>query len=809
MCGQTDARSLSPSEALARALNSGNVSGALRTPVRAVPLMTVGSQEQPAIYVFDQGKEGYIMVSADDVAAPVLAYSDSGTFDPDNMPESLRWWLDEYKAQIEAATRENNEAYEKISRATREAIAPLLTTTWDQGTPFNNDCPLINGQQTVSGCVATAMAQVMNYHKWPESFNANFSYDWQAGETKLSWKQTDVKFNWKNMIDSYRGKYQPLEGTAVATLMKACGYSVQMNYNISAVGGSAASSLFIPEALVKHFKYDKGIYTAMRTYYSLNEWEDLIYNELLNNRPVIYSGGNDYSGHCFVCDGYKGDGFFHFNWGWSGVSDGYFLLTALNPEVQGIGGSTSGFNDNQDIVLGIQKSIATSPMTVIMVCDDLLSGTGGTNSLTITAIKESNAGFFNLSNGIIIGKYGVRFVDDKGNVAMTLYLNEDVSLKSLSGIKEFTIRTTNFPKGKYKIYPVFKTSAGDVVRIKIRADQPGYLDYERTGNNITVTTPEAGKYSVTDLKMETPMYKDNKFLASGKAVWTGPNSVNTPVYGVLMTGTTAETIIAIGETMPQEFLPDGTPSEFQYMSEWIKVVDKYVNTGIPAGDYYFAMAIKWGDSYKLLSSPISVTMLRQTGSTKMQVSNLVIADKDAVDPDNLTLSFNASCRSGYFMSYYVVAVFSPSQLYAVAQFNTQVESISIGEVKTFKAKGAIPQAKPGEKYLVKIYNGWNMQPTSLSAEIIIGDKSGIGDVIADGGNRVTASPNPATDRSVITATDEILRVDLVSLSGTQLSVPTDINGLSATIDVSAIPAGLYIARISTASGVETVKIVKK
>lgn len=177
MCGQTDARSLSPSEALARALNSGNVSGALRAPVRAVPLMTVGSPEQPAIYVFDQGKEGYIMVSADDVAAPVLAYSDSGTFDPDNMPESLRWWLDEYKAQIEAATRENNEAYEKISRATREPIAPLLTTTWDQGTPFNNDCPLINGQQTVSGCVATAMAQVMNYHKWPESFNANFSYD--------------------------------------------------------------------------------------------------------------------------------------------------------------------------------------------------------------------------------------------------------------------------------------------------------------------------------------------------------------------------------------------------------------------------------------------------------------------------------------------------------------------------------------------------------------------------------------------------------------------------------------------------------
>lgn len=812
-CGTTVARSLSPSEALSRALDSGNRNGALRAPVRAIPLLTVGTEEQPAVYVFDQGTQGYLIVSADDVAAPVLAYSDSGTFDPYNISESLRWWLGEYKTQIEAASKARAESYEKASRAERKPIEPLIKTLWNQGEPFNNDCPLLNGERTVTGCVATAMAQVMNYHKWPESFNADFNYKWKFNNTDLSWYQVGVKLDWDNMISSYTGEYKPIEGNSVATLMKACGYSVEMNYNLENTIGSTASSTYIPKALIEHFNYDSNVYSADRSYYSLSEWEDLIYNELLNERPVIYSGNNDFSGHCFVCDGYQSDGYYHFNWGWSGASDGYFLLTALDPDMQGIGGSTSGYTANQNAILGIGKpgSVTETPQ---FICNGTLSASWNGNILKIEALTPYGQGlFFNMTQRNITGRFGMQFVDENGKIAKTvLWRYTSSTVGPNSGYTTIECNGKDLPKGEYKLYPIFQTDKGNTIRIKVAADQPDYIDYDRKGNNITVTTPEFGKYSVTDLKLETPMYQNSRFLVTGKAVWTGPNSVNTPVYGVLMTGTTAETIIALGETMPQEFLPDGTPAKFNYLSKWIKFTREY-QTGVPSGDYYFAMAIAWGGGYKLLSSPISMTMQALPGNLEMQESNLVIPDQNDVDPDNFNISFDATCLNGYFFDSYVVVLF-PYIPYTVveecARFNTETTLINIGETKTLSAKGIIPNTKPGEKYEVCVYKkvGSNLEKTSLEGIITIGDKSGISDVIADGNVMAKAYPNPAVDYSVIIASDEILRVDLISLSGTSRPVPADINGQSARIDVSAIPTGLYIVRVSTASGVETVKIVK-
>lgn len=812
MCGPVTARTLSPAEALERALGTGNQTGALRAPSRTAPLMTVGSQESPALYVFDQGKQGYLIVSADDVAAPVLGYSDSGTIDPDNMPESLRWWLSEYKAQIEAAASEGAVTYSKINRADRAPIAPLLKTTWDQGAPYNNLSPDINGQRTVTGCVATAMAQVMNYHKWPDKFNALFDYQWTAANTNLSWMAKDIVFSWDKMLDSYRNvEYTLAEGNAVATLMKACGYSVDMNYNVASTGGSGAQSTLIPKALSSYFKYDKGVYNAYRPFYSLTEWENLIYDNLKDCGPVIYSGNNDSSGHCFVCDGYSENGYFHFNWGWSGVSDGYYLLSALDPELQGIGGSTSGFNDNQEIALGIKPANGTSTMKKIILCYGYLSA-----DVTPEGNLSIIGPFFNLSNDNITGRIGIRLVQDNGT-SRDILIDQNKTIQAQSGYGSYTFGGASLPTGTWKLYPIFKYSSGETVIIPCHANQAGYLNYSKSGSKITVTVPEIGKYSINDMKLETPMYLDSKFLVTGKGVWSGSNSVSTPVYGVLMKGTSAESIIAFGATMPLEFMPDSEPVAFDYVSsDWFTIEEidgrptlTYAN--VTPGNYYFAMAIEKGynhEGYTLISTPVQVNIQPAPLAPRLTVTSMTIKDANAVNPDDFQVTAEVTCQSGYFFDYLIVAVFDPRTNVNVGQFNTNVVPLEANSKATLTAKGVLTGLTAGKQYITQIFkpDGTYLEK---SVSFKVGQSSGIGDIISDGRTGATVSPNPATDFTVITATDEISRVDIASLSGSLVSVPVETDGTSARIDVSTLPSGLYIARITTASGVESVKIIKK
>lgn len=814
-CGSAGARSLTPSEALARAMNSGNSSSPTqhRAPSRAIPMMTVGSTETPALYVFDQGKEGYLVVSADDVAAPVLGYSDSGIFDPDSIPDNLRWWLGQYREQIEAAVRDNAPEYGKVSRAERAPIAPLMKTTWDQGTPYNNYAPSILGQRTVTGCVATAMAQVMYYHKWPEKFNALFDYSWAAGNTSLKWSAQNVVLDWNNMLPSYKNvSYTMAQGNAVANLMKACGYSVNMNYNVSSKGGSGAVSSLIASALAKYFKYNKGVYNAYRPFYTLTEWENLIYDNLKNVGPVVYSGDNDSSGHCFVCDGYSENGYFHFNWGWSGVSNGYYLLSALDPELQGIGGSTSGFNNNQEIILGIKPASGVTTMKKIFLCFGDFSGEAGKEGGE-TYIRL-NGPFFNLSNGSITGAVGARFVMDNGTTKDVIH-SQSSTINAQSGYSAYTI-SGDLPSGSGKLYPIIKYSGGEIAIIPCHADQAGYLDYRKSGSTVTVSTPELGTYSIADMKLETPMYLNSKFLVSGKAVWTGKESVQTPVYGLLLSGTSAESVVGYGATMPLEFLANGEPLQFEYVSSnWLKMtnddngisIDK---ANVTAGNYYFAFGIEKGyyDGFKLISTPIQVKIQPEPMTTSITVLDFDIKDANNVNPDNFSATINLYCQAGYFFGNIIVAVFDKTTGANVGQFYTNAVPIEANKKAQLTVKGVLTNVTPGKRYIVQLFNskGTYLQK---SQEIIISTASGIEDIAADSDKGISVSPNPAADYTVISASQEIIRVDIASLGGAMVNVPVDIDGSNARVDVSTLAPGLYVGRVVTTDGIQPVKIIKK
>ena len=363
----------------------------------ALQMQMVGQEN--GLYLFNvSDDEGFVIVSNDDRTAPIVGYSDSGRLDPSALPDNMRWWLAEYARQIAwmdkngiTATQAGRAASAPRRAHSTDAIGPLLSTMWDQTPPYNRLCPINSSGNCATGCVATAMAQVMKYHKWPTSSTPTVdipAYTDGYGHYLGPLAQNSVTFDWVNMRDMYDyfETDSEVERTAVAKLMMYCGYSLNMNYSYS----SGASDFDIPYALTTYFDYKKETTQYLsRSFYSYESWRDIIYHELFNKRPVIYGGQSVDNGHAFVCDGYKYEDetdLFHINWGWSGIGNGYFLLSVLNPSEQGVGGSPSSaaYTFGQDAIIGIQPSTGTGT-----VHEDVSSPVD--RDLTVNSISVSHS----------------------------------------------------------------------------------------------------------------------------------------------------------------------------------------------------------------------------------------------------------------------------------------------------------------------------------------------------------------------------------------------------------------------------------
>ena len=312
------------------------------------------AEGNPAVYHFTySGNEGFMLLSADDSAAPLLGYSDTNSFSFEGGSPAVASWMAEYAAGM-AEGRKRGIVYRKPSTRSDELgepIAPLIKSKWDQMYPYNYMCPRLDKQTCVTGCVATAMAQVMYYWKYPAKGTGTVTYYCYRLQENLSLDFSTVSFDWDLMRDTYGYNVAGVYAKAVGDLMMACGYSVNTQYSPN---GSSAYAQPIVTAMKTYFKYDQGLKMASRTDYNIDSWNRLMYNNLLNVGPVIYGASSVDNGHCFICDGYEADGYFHINWGWSGVSDGYYLLDALSPEAQGTGGGTGTYNRGQTIYLGIR-----------------------------------------------------------------------------------------------------------------------------------------------------------------------------------------------------------------------------------------------------------------------------------------------------------------------------------------------------------------------------------------------------------------------------------------------------------------------
>lgn len=331
----------------------------------------------PAYYVFDNtAGPGFVIVAGDDVAMPVLGYSFDSEFPSGKLPSNLQAWLDGLRETVNKARAAGLKAESSVTQAwaaTRSGntVVKLETALWNQDEPYNRLCPTYQETRTYTGCTATAMAIAIRYHQWPERGTGTLpAYTTGSYGISVPGVTLGHAYDWANMKLKYAYSYQgttdyeyteftQIEATAVATLMRDCAVMLQSDFGPD---GTGAFSSDIPNLLINHMGYDRQTRWLSRISYSTREWNEILQNELDNDRPIIYSGYNSQSGHAFILDGYTDTNYYSVNWGWSGYCNGYFLLTALDPEGQGIGGSDH-YNDGQNAIVGIQPDAGNEPVT--------------------------------------------------------------------------------------------------------------------------------------------------------------------------------------------------------------------------------------------------------------------------------------------------------------------------------------------------------------------------------------------------------------------------------------------------------------
>lgn len=475
---------LTPEQALARVLKTSSASKmkkTVRTDETKLAFTATESEADatPMVYVFSKGTDnGYIVAAADDRFPALLGFSDSGSFSDSEMPPAMKWWLSEYAKEMSAAIANDKNGALRMAdleeETERDMIEPLVKAKWNQSAPYNGLSPKLGSSETVTGCVATALAQVMHYHKWPAVGEGSNSYVWQPTTTSaaktLSLDFSTQNFDWDNMLDEYvSGKYTTEQSNAVAQLMYACGIAVDMTYNTSASGGSSAQSYKQHLALANYFKYSSDIRYKERAYSTSQEFEDIIYDNLKRDLPVLYHGRSSGGGHSFVCDGYAGDHYFHFNWGWGGSSDGYFLLHRLNPKDLGIGaGSGGGYNESQGItynIYPIKDGETPNPAPMFFACtkdfgfsEEKVSLSAGGDQLVYSVFS---GGFYNRSDALFSGCLGV-ILENVKTGEMTPYVGRTSNnVKFNYGYSSLSVYLENAPEGTYRVYPGVTYSTSD------------------------------------------------------------------------------------------------------------------------------------------------------------------------------------------------------------------------------------------------------------------------------------------------------------------------------------------------------------
>jgi len=738
----------------------------------------------PAFYIYNIGEnQGFVIVSGEDATKTILGYADEGSFKTENMPENLTYWLNFYQQEIGAvraasATATASTEVSAIATGTT-TVAPLLGgIKWNQTGPYNMLCPLDATANThaLAGCVAVAMGQIMKYYNWPVKGTGTHSYtDATYGYQYVDLSKTT--YDWGSMLNSYVSSNTGKQDSAVATLIYECGVTVDMAYSLS---GSASTISRAAEAFVNHFGYDSDIQKYDRLYYTNDEWNALMKNELDNARPVNYYANSDAGGHSFVCDGYDSNNLFHINWGWGGSSNGYFELSSLSSNNPGVTGAAPEFCYFQSILANIHKVDALTRATNQVEVSKI-----GLSS-SVSSVPKINTSSFTLSycfgnNGAnsVSVRWGIGYVKD-GSTTITKLAENSTNFTTIPAFnyyttaKTFTITnpTGLATAGIYRLYPIYTPKDSLVGSNPIWSIMRG----STVLNNCMVVTVASTNGPATILpEIVTPtlsltnpptilsrMFQnksinvDVPFKNTGQEFFSRVNVCLISTYNPSFRDTICESKINC---------PAGESKTF-HLTGFVSV---------PPGSYYLQVQFDSTNSNSTMNyktfGPTNLNnqpamVLETPGPPKLELNNLISLTGGEVyfKSDAINLKASLTNTGGYFDSRIIAFVFPKEGGRSITYLTPKYIYIDSLETQEVTLTGA-PDLEPGE-YAFSIYSYQNNTWELLSP----GNLATVYFTVSDGSSSIHQSKESLSihqdgTRLLMETTAEIEQSRLYDLSG--------------------------------------------
>ena len=663
------AREIPAGEALQNALQVKGTDGRMNI-CRSVPaqyrlVRTQQGQDAPLYYVFESDKPGFLIASADTRTKPLLGYTDNGSYADALANLMFKAWLEQFDKSLSAmlAKPETEDAPLPSVRPARifesedgsftfsiperrnvetsnvPAIPPLLgDIAWNQGTPYNNYCPdFSDGEKCVTGCVATALAQVMKYHKWPQSGIGAVSYESETNGYSLSADFSQSTYLWDNMLSSYiSGNYTEEQAASVAKLMSDVGISVYMNYGQESYALTADMS----PAMCNYFKYSKKMYVADRCFYTTPGWSELLKAEISARRPVPFVAQNckEWSGHAFVIDGFDASGLFHVNWGWGGMSNGYFDISLMNPNEAGIGGTVGAYNGYQQALIGMQPDKGVTPgrgSAMIKVDQGIIFNW-----------DESTFQFLacNFGMGEFSGKVGFVSTDLQGNVCGQFFEDyEDVGhyeyLYATCEPEKLNITKEKLGEEYRVVYPAYIDENGKAQMLTSPIVTREGLPVHYNGDNISVASfvGDRPELTVNDFKIGAAHYAN--FPVSFKATLSNSETgeeFNSPLYLYIFD----ENDNPVTYMYDFYILPPDGSTEINFQLKEL----------LPKGAYTAYLYFDGFDGYNYKikgNNYLEFTIEAEAPEADLNYSNFKFFDSTVYQDETVTVSFDVKNNGGY------------------------------------------------------------------------------------------------------------------------------------------------------------------
>ena len=751
------------------------------------------AQNENLLYVFNHSSDnGFVIVAGDDlVEQKVLGYSDTGSFDYDNVPENMRQWLGEYAREIEQARisgniaqqRAKSEAY--VSKFNKN-VGPLVEARWSQDAPYNNMCPIYNGTlRSATGCVATAMAQIMYHHKYPE--HGVGSKDIYVDNQIETIDFAGTTYLWDTMTPVYSSLSSEAECDAVATLMYHVGRSVDMMYGAASGAVSAESA----RAWATYWDYDKAVVHRDRSFYTIEEWETMIMEEIDNSRPLLYHGQSEDGGHAFVLDGYNSDGYVHINWGWNGMSNGYFLLQALTPEKQGIGGFSGGYNSGQGAVFGIQPNKgnkATIEITAnsMTVATDMTYTPGEMIANTVSGIANAGWSVAAFSAGYMIYDESNNLVECIESCNLTIDAGSSLGTQNIP----MTLPAT-LADGTYHIYLAHTDENGDWKRVAMNTNSAPYHVFSVANNEITFTSEEEGEIWATSVVCNEENIYSKRFSTF---TITMSNTMNHEYYGSIY--------VSIYNSSGRFEQRKSSPIALSIPAGKEITLEIPIKIEVNKGDY--CIFITDGNKNKF-SDSYPITVLPEPELAELKVSNFTLTStaKDLLQAE-YTVTNNGGDYTGCLRSWLQFSNRQSTSSY----INTEEITLKQGDSLDIKQTWKFDDGVVGETYICTLWyednrNGGMSQLGTEEVSFILKEETGIDMVATD---CCTVYPNPAQEYICIEANVAIEHITLYNMQGAAVLNVAN-TGNRATLSVTSLAAGNYIIIATTKQGCIIKKVV--